>query len=98
MFNKQEMRRAKIQLGKTFLLGIVSLGASIATLAQPGSDKGLNKILQIVHGGLRLSVQQYDGTKLVAKQVFQEGNILATPGGRWQMNLAATKVANQPDA
>ncbi|HET7896884.1 MAG TPA: hypothetical protein VFL47_04425, partial [Flavisolibacter sp.] len=48
-------------------------------------------------GRMRLSAQHYEGTNLVADNVFQQ-NKLQTASGNWQVKLQASAVTGQPEA
>ncbi|MCU7552214.1 hypothetical protein OCK74_24055 [Chitinophagaceae bacterium LB-8] len=65
--------------------------------AQSANDITVQKMLKSLSGSMRLSTKQYEGTNLVAEQLFQQGS-LQTNTGNWQLQLQTASVSGHPEA
>lgn len=70
---------------------------SMVSLAQ-NSQESLDKILANLNGALTFSVNQFNGTDLVSRQIFGKHNLLKTNTGTWHLQFKNTPVSGQPEA
>ncbi len=82
---------------KCYLLLTVGVLGQINLHAQFSKEAAVQRMLQSVSGSMRLSIQQYSGTNLVAEKIFQQ-NKLQSNGESWQLQLQTAKVTGHPEA
>lgn len=70
---------------------------STISLAQH-SQESLDKILAKLNGSLNFSVNQFNGTDLVSRQVFSKPFLLKTNTGTWRLRVKNTPVSGHPEA
>jgi len=80
---------------KGILIGALCFGNAMMSLAQEPAES-LNKLLKDIHGSLKLSVKEFNGTTLLSEQLFNK-ELLQTKTGNWGMQFKASPVAGHPE-